>query len=114
MKREPYAAARTVSPKIREYFARRRAEALVQAEKDIASLPGAETIEAVIDAAFWASLRREEGYVPRISIAFLSPDETQHPLLFERPLQLDPAALTKVAPAVERPRIHLGLWHAGG
>src|SRR5687768_12794626 len=32
-------------------------------------MPDAETIEAVIEAAFWASLRREEGYTPRISLA---------------------------------------------
>src|SRR6185503_16848266 len=79
-------------------------------EEHLASLPDAETIEAVIDAAFWASLRREEGYVPRISLAFLSPEEAVHPLMFERPLPLDPSALTRVALAVERPGIHLGVW----
>ena len=31
--------------------------------------PDADTIEAIIDAAFWASLRREESYVPKISLA---------------------------------------------
>jgi hypothetical protein len=36
-----------------------------------------------------------------------------HPLLLERPLPLTPAALTRVAPAVERPGIHLGVWHDG-
>ena len=36
--------------------------------------PDAEDIEAIIDAAFWASLRREEGYVPKISLALLPPD----------------------------------------
>ena len=37
----------------------------------------------MIDAAFWASLRREEGYMPRISLAFLSPEQAVHPLVFE-------------------------------
>jgi hypothetical protein len=73
-------------------------------------MPDVSVIEAVIDAAFWASLRREEGYVPRISLALVSPAETTHPLLFERPLALDPGALTRVAPAVERAGIHLGVW----
>ena len=36
--------------------------------------PDADTIEAIIDAAFWASLRREESYVPKISLAFLPPE----------------------------------------
>jgi hypothetical protein len=68
----------------------------------------------MIDAAFWASLRREEGYMPRISIAFLSPEEAIHPLVFERPLPLLPGPLTRVAPAVERQGIHLGVWRDQG
>ena len=70
-------------------------------------------VERVIDATFWASLRREEGYVPKISLAYLPPEQALHPLLFEHPLPLKPSALTKVAPVVERPGIHLGLWHNG-
>src|SRR5262249_41684225 len=70
-------------------------------------------IEAIIDAAFWASLRREEGYVARVSLAFLSPDQASHPLVFERPLPLNSSALTRVAPAVERAGIHLGVWRRG-
>jgi hypothetical protein len=73
-------------------------------------LPDTPTIQAIVDAAFWASLRREEGFIPKISLAFLSPDETHSALLFERPLPLDPGILTKVSPAVERPGIHLGVW----
>jgi hypothetical protein len=111
MKREAYAAARTVSPKVHAYFSRRRAEA--HGQPCLASLPAAETIEAIIDAAFWASLRREENYMPRISLAFLSPEQAQHPLVFERLLPLTSAALTRVAPAVERPGVHLGVWHEG-
>lgn len=73
-----------------------------------------ETIEAAINAAFWASLRREEGYVPRISLALLSKHDAAQPLLFERPLRLTPGALTRVAPAVEHAGIHLGVWPDGG
>ncbi|MBZ5619745.1 MAG: hypothetical protein LAQ69_13625 [Acidobacteriia bacterium] len=110
MKREAYAAARTISPKLHAYFARHRAEALARGGQPLAPLPDAATIETLIDAAFWASLRREEGYEPRISFAFLSPQEAQQPLVFERPLPLAPGGLTRVAPAVERPGIHLGVW----
>ncbi len=113
MEREAYAAARTVTPRVRAYFERRHSEALSFGEDHLASLPESETIEAVIDAAFWASLRREEGYTPRISLALLSPEEAIQPLVLERPLLLTPAALTKVAPAVERPGIHLGVWQYG-
>jgi hypothetical protein len=110
MKRDAYSAARTISPRLHEYFARHRDETLRGGESRLAPLPDAASIEIIIDAAFWASLRREEGYIPRISLAFLPPDQADQPLLFERPLALDSNALTRVAPAVERPGIHLGVW----
>ena len=37
----------------------------------------AEDIEALIDAAFWASLRRQEGYMPRLSLAILDPAQAR-------------------------------------
>src|SRR5579862_5016734 len=110
MKREAYAAARTISPKLHAYFARHREEAIRRGEKRLAPLPDPEAIETLIDAAFWTSLRREEGYEPRISLAFVSPQDAQQPLLFERPLPLTPGGLTRLAPAVERRGIHLGVW----
>jgi hypothetical protein len=110
MKREAYAAARTIAPKLHAYFARHRAEAIGNCQQDLAPLPDAETIEAIIDAAFWASLRREEGYSPRISLAFLPEGAAPSPLILERQLPLNPDALTRVSRAVERPGIHLGIW----
>jgi hypothetical protein len=71
-------------------------------------------IEAMIDAAFWASLRREEGYVPTISAAFLDPAATRDPLLFEQPLPFAPDDLARLSPAVERPGVHLGVWRQAG
>src|ERR1700676_5313876 len=109
-----YTAARAIAPRVEAHFAR-----LLAAERSSpilrqASLPDAEAIEAIIDAAFWASLRREEGYVPKISLALLSPEQAVHPLIFERALALKPNALARVAPAVERPGIHLGVWREQG
>jgi hypothetical protein len=107
-----YPAARAVAATMERYF-RRYLEA--EGQGDRADLvPDAEAIERIVDAAFWASLRREEGYVPHISLAFLRPDQTVSPLMFERPLTLGPAALAKLAPAVERPGIHLGVARENG
>jgi len=108
-----YPAARDVAPRVYEHFARHRTAARERVDGRLAALPGATTIEAMIEAAFWASLRREETYIPKISLAFLSPEDTDHPLLFERPLPLEPAALVRLAPAVERAGIHLGVWPNG-
>jgi hypothetical protein len=104
-----YPAARVVAPKVHAHFSLHAQEAVRRGRVLAASPPDAETIEAIIDAAFWASLRREESYIPKISLAFLRPDATMHPMLFDRPLPLEPSALVKVAPAVERAGIHLGV-----
>ncbi len=104
-----YPAARIVSPQVHAYFTRQREEASIGNGR-VATLPDIAAIQAIVDAAFWASLRREEGFIPKISLAFLAPEETKNALLFERPLPLDPGVLTKVSPAVERPGIHLGVW----
>ena len=105
-----YPAARIVAPKVEAHFAHHAEEARRRGRVGLMTPPDADTIEAIIDAAFWASLRREESYVPTISLAFLPPEAVQHPLLFERPLPLAPEKLVKVAPAVERAGIHLGVW----
>jgi hypothetical protein len=44
-------------------------------------------------------------------LAFLPPEQAEQPLMFERGLSLEPHILTKLAPAVERPGIHLGVWY---
>ncbi len=88
MNGQAYAAARTVAPKVHAYFARHLAEARERGVVPLASLPDEDAIGSMIDAAFWTSLRREEGYVPRISLAFLSPAEADHPLTLDRPLPL--------------------------
>jgi hypothetical protein len=105
-----YPAARAVASRLHTYFMERRVKASNAGQGSVASMPDVKAIEAVIDAAFWASLRREEGYVPRVSLALVSPADATRPLLFQRPLALEAGALTRVAPAVERAGIHLGVW----
>ena len=109
-----YLAASVVAPIVEEHFARHISEAKRRGETGIAPHPDAKTIETIIDAAFWASFRPEEGRFPKISLAYLSPEQTRQPLLFERPLPLTRVVLTKLAPAVERPEIHLGVWPING
>ena len=103
MDRLAYPPAHAVAHTIAEHFRRHGGE----------RAPDPATIERIIDAAFWASLRREEGRVPKISLAFLPPEVAGTPLLVEHPLPLDPTILTRLAPAVERPGIHLGVWRNG-
>ncbi|MFL6336645.1 MAG: putative sensor domain DACNV-containing protein [Pyrinomonadaceae bacterium] len=108
-----YPAARKVAEAVAGRFARLAEKARAAGKSGLAAVPDAATVEAVIDAAFWASLRREEGYPPKISLAFLPPEQAEPPLMFARTLPLAARALARLAPAVERPGIHLGVWHCG-
>jgi hypothetical protein len=107
-----YPAARAYAPRLEAHFAR-HAAARPPGAAGRTPLPDARAIEALVDAAFWASLQREEGYEPEISLAFLPPQLATRPLLFAKPLPLGPRALARLAPAVERPGIHLGVWRDG-
>ncbi len=113
MTQPAYAVARLAAPKVAEHLRLHRAGAPDLGTVAVVDLlPDAAVIESLVDAAFWASVRREEGYVPKISLAFLPPLPEVMPLVFERPISLDPSALTRLAAAVERPGIHLGVWPA--
>ncbi|MGA0557706.1 putative sensor domain DACNV-containing protein [Larkinella sp. VNQ87] len=106
-----YQGARLVAETLETYFDHHFATATLNGEPDTAHQPHAAMIEAVIDSAFWASLQHEEGNSPKVSLALLPPDQVGSPLLFGHRLGLTPATLTKLAPAVERPGIHLGVWY---
>jgi hypothetical protein len=109
-----YPAAHAIASKVEEHFLRHLAIARAHGRTGLAADPEAEAIEAVVDTAFWASLRREEGVTPKISLALLGPGETPQPLRFAEELPLRPASLARLAPAVERPGIHLGVHRVGG
>lgn len=110
----PYAAAATVAPRVHDYFLKYRGTLPDTTTGTIAAVPGADVIESLINTTFWTSLRREEGYVPKLSLAYLPPADHSYAMRFEQPLRLSPAALVKVAPVVERAGIHLGIWtHEG-
>ena len=113
MREHAYAAARLVAPSVRANLLHHAEEARRGGTHDIAPVPDERAIARMIDVAFWASLRREEGYAPKISLAFAEPETVQHPLLFERRVPLEPGALTRLGPAVERPGVHLGVGYDG-
>ena len=97
-----YAPALTVTATVQQFYARHSA----------AVAPDPRTVAAVVNAAFWASLRREEGRSPRISVALIAPAMTGQHMIFERSLPLEADVLVRLGPAVEGPGIHLGGWPA--
>jgi hypothetical protein len=111
MRESTYPFARPLALRIHQHLAQRLAARPDSTQNGPA--PDAAAFEAIIDAGFWASLRREEGAYPTISLVYLPPDGPGARLILERPLPLVPEELTRLAPAVERPHIHLGVWRTG-
>ncbi len=108
-----YLGARMVADTVAAHFRKHLREASeLHHEDTLASAPDSSIIEAVVDIAFWASLRQEEGRSPDISIALLLPSQATDPLIFGDPIRFTPQNLVKLAPAVEQAGIHLGVWHS--
>ena len=79
-----YRAARAVASTIEAHFAAHIAAARERGEEKLAPNPDRAAIEAIIDATFWASLRREEGRSPKISLAFFPHEQVPQPLKIGR------------------------------
>lgn len=113
MTQPAYPAARATALRIHPVYVQRHVQYFAAAGP-IELLPNVDTIETIIDVAFWASLRREETWTPRISLAFAAPAHVDAPLIFERPVPFASQPLTRLGPAVERPGIHLCVWPRDG
>lgn len=109
-----YQAAKIVAPYVERQFRENYQLALENKHQNLAIPPTAQVIEKMIDTAFWASLRREEGNVPKISMAFVPAHQADSSLLLDKNLSFTAANLTKLASGVERAGIHLGIWHHKG
>src|SRR5580704_4129178 len=98
--RQPsYPAARAAALRVHPHYVRHLATRPVEGDGILEFLPDVETIESIIDVAFWASLRREETYTPLVSLAFVAPTRMDTALIFERPVPLGSHALTRLGPA---------------
>lgn len=106
----PYPAAAVAAPRVHTQLAEALAGAAPAAVRPLADVA---TVARALDVAFWASLRREEGVAPTISLALAPPHSVAAPLCFARPFPLAAATLSKLAPALARPGIHLGVWPEG-
>jgi hypothetical protein len=109
-----YQAAQNVADRVSSLFSDYLTLARANGDTELADAPPSHFVEAIIDASFWASLRKEEGHSTRISLAYLSPQQAGSPILFAKRLPLTSTMLTKIAPGFERPGVHLGVWHEDG
>src|SRR3546814_7722309 len=105
-----YLAAKMVSHRIVAHFEK---QVSLRQNTEGRHIPDRPIVEALIDTAFWASLRREEGQEPKISLAFLPPDMADNSVIFHHKQRFSPYNLVKLSPAVIQPGIHLGIWMEG-
>jgi hypothetical protein len=77
-----YKAALIVAETVETIFSNHLTRATSLGETNLASVPNASAIESFIDVGFWTSLRHEEGRSPRISLAYLKPEQAGTPLLY--------------------------------
>ena len=78
MMTSPYPAAAIVAPRIRDYFLRHLAAVPAGEGDGLAPIPDTAVIESLSNAVFWASLRREEGFVPKMSLAYVPPADNAY------------------------------------
>ena len=102
---------RVIATRAHDYFVRHREQLGKTSRTIVASVASIDAIEAAIDAAFRTSLRREEGYIPRLSLAILAPEEAVQPLMFEEALSLTAGSLANLSPGVARAGLHVGVWN---
>jgi hypothetical protein len=103
--RQIFTASDTIVTKIRSYFVEQAAGRSRDAGS--AAVPPPEHMARMLSAAFWSSLEREEGWPTRVSLAYFAAPLTGVGFSFVRPLPLSVRSLARVAPAVERPGVHL-------
>src|SRR4051794_39823927 len=73
-------------------------------------LPGVGHLTEIVQAAFWASLQKEENRSAGFSMVFLPPVPGPNTYLFGTPLALTPERLVKLAPALQMSKAQIGIW----
>jgi hypothetical protein len=111
-RQSPYHAAREVAITVEKHFTQHLALARLNKAKNLAPAPNVKVIEAIINTAFWTSLSHEEGIYPKISLALLPLEQAKDAVRFSEPIAFSPDGLTKLAPGVESPGTHLGIYGA--
>jgi hypothetical protein len=94
--------------RLRQYFGRENAAAKAPGAP-LPPVPSREQLTRILEETFWASLRREEGRAIILSLAFVTPEWCEDPFTLASPLFFSADQLVRIAPAVERPGIHLGV-----
>ena len=84
----------------------------------IPSAPGAppiflvsvEDLTTLINVAFWASFRKDEGRSVTIAVQYAPPDKAYRPFLLKHPLPYTDENLVRMSPVLQRSHVECGVW----
>lgn len=63
--------------------------------------PSIEHLSTMLNHAFWASTREEEGRIAKFSLAYYPSQKAPHPLVFTQPMTISPGNLVRLAPTLK-------------
>lgn len=67
-------------------------------------------LTTLINVAFWASFKKEEGRSVPIALQYAPPDKAESPLLFQQPLPYTDEHLSRMSPALQGSQVACGVW----
>src|SRR2546426_9056075 len=84
----------------------------------IPSAPGAppiflvsvEDLTTLINVAFWASFRKDEGRSVTIAVQYAPPDKAYRPFLLKHPLPYTDENLIRISPVLQWSTVECGVW----
>ena len=83
-----------------------------QPRPDVPSMiPSECDLQTLIQGAFWASMKKDEGREVSFVLAYEEPEPSDSAFIFRRPVALEPVGLARLAPAIHDADARIGAWH---
>ena len=73
-------------------------------------LVSVEELTTLINVAFWASFKKEEGRSVTIAVQYAPPDKADSPFLFQHPLPYTDEHLSRISPVLQGSTVECGVW----
>jgi len=73
-------------------------------------LVSVEDLTTLINVAFWASFKKEEGRSVTIAMQYAPPDKADSPFLLQHPLPYTDEHLSRISPVLQGSQVECGVW----
>ena len=73
-------------------------------------LVSVEELTTLINVAFWASFKKEEGRSVTIALQYAPPDKADSPFLWQHPLPYSDENLSRISPVLQGSQVECGVW----